>query len=99
MNTEALLLAIGLASWYGPGFHGRTTASGTIYNQHAFTAAHPTLPFGTTVTVTNLANNLAVEVTITDRGPFVKGRIIDLSKSAASVIEMSGVTKVKVTFE
>lgn len=72
----------GLASWYGPGFHGRLTASGTRYNMWVMTAAHKTLPFGSKVAVTNVANGKMVIVTITDRGPFVKGRVIDLSKAA-----------------
>lgn len=74
---------IGVASWYGRPYHGRRTASGQIFNMHAFTAAHPTLPFGTRVRVTNLANGRSVVVTINDRGPFVKGRIIDVSRRAA----------------
>jgi rare lipoprotein A (RlpA)-like double-psi beta-barrel protein len=73
----------GVASWYGPGFHGNLTASGEVYNQYALTAAHPTLPLGTPVEVTNLANGKSVRVRITDRGPFVRGRAIDLSHGAA----------------
>lgn len=68
----------GIASWYGPGFHGHRTACGQIYNQYGITAAHKTLRCGTKVKVINLANNRSVIVTITDRGPFVRGRIIDL---------------------
>jgi rare lipoprotein A len=78
----------GIASWYGPGFHGQPTASGTIYNQYELTAAHPTLPLGTRVIVTNLNNGSSVEVVINDRGPFAKGRIIDLSHAAADAIGM-----------
>jgi rare lipoprotein A len=78
----------GIASWYGPGFHGQPTASGTIYNQYELTAAHPTLPLGTRVIVTNLNNGSSVEVAINDRGPFAKGRIIDLSHAAADTIGM-----------
>lgn len=70
------------ASWYGGKFHGRLTASGERYNMHALTAAHKTLPFGTKVKVTNLRNNKSVVVRINDRGPFIKGRVIDLSKTA-----------------
>src|SRR5262245_58612998 len=81
---------VGLASWYGPGFHGRRTASGEIYDQDALTAAHPSLPFGTRVRVTNLDNGRAVDVRITDRGPFVGGRVIDLSRAAASVVGLIG---------
>jgi len=81
---------VGVASWYGPGFHGRRTASGELYDQDALTAAHPSLPFGTRVRVTNLDNGRAVEVRITDRGPFVDGRAIDLSRAAARVIGLLG---------
>jgi rare lipoprotein A len=89
----------GEASWYGPGFHGRTTASGEVYNQNALTAAHPSLAFGTKVQVTNLNNGRSVVVTINDRGPYAGGRIIDLSAAAANSIDMvsSGVAPVSVT--
>lgn len=80
----------GIASWYGPGFHGKATASGAIYDQNDFTAAHQTLPLGTRVMVTNLENGSSTEVTINDRGPFAKGRIIDLSHSAAQLLNMVG---------
>src|SRR6185503_1110750 len=80
----------GIASWYGPGFHGKATASGEVYNQNELTAAHQTLPMGTRVMVTNLENGSATEVIINDRGPFAKGRIIDLSYSAAQLINMVG---------
>jgi rare lipoprotein A len=88
----------GTASWYGPGFHGRRTANGERYNQHGLTAAHRYLPFGTRVRVTNLRNNRSVVVRINDRGPFVGGRIIDLSAGAAKQIGVyhSGVAPVKV---
>jgi len=88
----------GFASWYGGRFHGQTTANGSVYDKNAFTAAHKNLPFGTVVQVTNLYNGKKCIVKITDRGPFVKGRIIDLSKVAATEIGMvsSGVSKVKV---
>ncbi|MEO0348754.1 MAG: septal ring lytic transglycosylase RlpA family protein [Cyanobacteria bacterium P01_A01_bin.15] len=76
----------GMASWYGPGFHGRRSASGESFNQHAMTAAHRTLPFGTQVRVTNVNNGRQVVVRINDRGPFSQGRIIDLSAGAASAI-------------
>ena len=76
----------GLASWYGPRFHGKKTASGEIYDQHKLTAAHKTLPLGTKARVTNLDNGSTVEVEINDRGPFVEGRIIDLSRAAAGVL-------------
>jgi len=78
----------GTASWYGPGFHGKLTASGEKFNQSAMTAAHKKYPFGTLVRVTNLRNGRSVEVRINDRGPFVKGRIIDLSQGAAKKIDM-----------
>lgn len=70
------------ASWYGPGFNGKRTASGERFNMHAMTAAHRTLPFGSKVRVTNRKTGKAVVVKINDRGPFVGGRIIDLSKAA-----------------
>ncbi|NOI90076.1 septal ring lytic transglycosylase RlpA family protein [Vibrio splendidus] len=72
----------GKASWYGDKFHGRLTASGETYNMNANTAAHKTLPFGTIVRVTNTNNNKSVDVKINDRGPYVKGRVIDLSHKA-----------------
>ena len=80
----------GVASWYGPGFHGRRTANGEVYDQYELTAAHPSLPLGTRVMVTNLVNGRSVEVRINDRGPFVDGRIIDLSYAAARVLGMIG---------
>src|SRR3712207_9501784 len=73
----------GLASWYGPGLYGRRTASGTVHTGAALTAAHRSLPFGTRVRVTNLANGRTVVVVVDDRGPFVRGRVIDLSRAAA----------------
>src|SRR5437667_432318 len=76
---------LGVASWYGPGFHGNRTANGEIYDQYELTAAHRTLPLGTRVMVTNLSNGRAVEVRINDRGPFVGGRAIGLAYGAASV--------------
>ena len=74
----------GGASWYGPGFHGKKTASGKKFNENAMTAAHKSLPFGTVVKVTDQRTGKFVKVTINDRGPFHKGRIIDLSKAAAA---------------
>jgi rare lipoprotein A (peptidoglycan hydrolase) len=74
---------IGMASWYGSWHHGRQTASGKIFNMYALTAAHRTLPLGSRVVVTDLVTGHAVEVTINDRGPYVKGRMIDLSYAAA----------------
>ncbi|MDH4248720.1 MAG: septal ring lytic transglycosylase RlpA family protein [Deltaproteobacteria bacterium] len=78
----------GLSSWYGPGFHGRATANGETYNQHALTAAHPTLPMGTLVEVVNTENQKKVWVRINDRGPYKKGRILDLSRVAAKQLDM-----------
>lgn len=80
----------GVASWYGPGFHGKKTASGEIYDQNAMTAAHKILPLGTMVRVTNLANRRQVIVKINDRGPFVADRVIDLSRTAASKLGITG---------
>jgi rare lipoprotein A len=80
----------GVASWYGYPYHGRPAADGEIYDMEKLTAAHRTLPFGTWVQVRNLDNNKMVTVRITDRGPFVRGRIIDLSKAAARSIDMIG---------
>lgn len=77
---------IGQASWYGNKFHGELTASGETYNMNAYTSAHKTLPFGTIVRVTNTANNKSVDVKINDRGPYVKGRVIDLSYKAFAQI-------------
>jgi rare lipoprotein A len=87
----------GVASWYGGNFHGRKTANGETYNMNAMTAAHKTLPFGTKVRVTNTRNGDSVVVRINDRGPFIAGRVIDLSRAAASQIGVtsSGVAPVK----
>jgi rare lipoprotein A len=82
---------IARASWYGPGFHGRKTASGERFNAHALTAAHRTLPFGTRVHVRNTKNGKSVVVRINDRGPFHRGREIDLSHGAARAIGMGGI--------
>jgi len=81
---------VGVASWYGPGFHGNRTANGEIYDQYDLTAAHPSLPLGTRAMVTTLGNGRSVEVRINDRGPFVDGRVIDLSYAAARVLQMIG---------
>lgn len=86
----------GRASWYGPGFDGRKTASGERFSRHALTAAHKTLPLHTRVLVTNLANNESVVVRINDRGPYVRGRIIDLSQAAARAIGIRGVGRVTI---
>ena len=78
----------GVASWYGPGFHGKKTTSGTVYDQYGMTAAHQTLPLGSSVRVTNLTNGKSVTLLINDRGPFAKGRIIDLSYAAAQAVDI-----------
>ena len=80
----------GYASWYGHPYHGRRTANGEVYDMHLFTAAHRTMPFGTEVEVTNMENGRQVRVRINDRGPFIDGRIIDLSLSAAKTIQLVG---------
>ena len=80
----------GQASFYGPRFHGRRTASGERYDQHALTAAHKTLPFGTLVRVRSLVTGKEVDVRVTDRGPFTRGRIIDVSRAAAEALGMIG---------
>lgn len=89
----------GIASWYGPDFHAKKTSNGEIYNMYGQTAAHKTLPMNTMVRVDNLENGKSTVVRINDRGPFVKGRIIDLSNKAAHDIEMvkKGTAKVKLT--
>jgi len=91
----------GLASWYGEPYHGRATASGTRYDMHEMTAAHRTLPFGTRLRVRNLANGREASVIINDRGPFVAGRIIDLSHAAAVALDAvgPGVIPVRATVE
>ncbi len=87
----------GYASWYGPGFHGNLSANGEVFNQYAMTAAHKSLPFGTKVRVTNMDNGRSVVVRISDRGPYVGGRVIDLSLGAAQLIGLtsSGVAPVR----
>lgn len=86
----------GVASWYGEKFHGRKTANGEIYDMHAMTAAHKTLPLGVFVEVHNLLNNKSCIVRINDRGPFVKDRIIDLSYKAAKILGVDGPGTAKV---
>jgi rare lipoprotein A len=89
----------GIASWYGPGFHGKKTASGETYDMHCLTAAHNILPLNTLVRVTNLSNNKDVVVRVNDRGPFVGERVIDLSLAAAQQIGMvaPGTTPVRIS--
>lgn len=87
----------GIASWYGPGFHGRKTASGETFNMDALTAAHRWLPFGSLVRVQNMINGRSVDVRINDRGPFIKQRIIDLSRAAAKALGLGGTKHVELT--
>lgn len=88
----------GKASFYGADFHGHMSANGQVYDMYKFTCAHKTLPFGTKLKVTNLKNKRSTIVEVTDRGPYAKGRIVDLSKAAAMQLDMlaAGVTKVEV---
>lgn len=86
----------GIASWYGPGFHGRKTASGERFDTHELTAAHKTLPFNTLLKVTNLENGKSTVVRVNDRGPYARGRIIDLSLAAKNEIQMGGLAKVRI---
>ena len=99
VDTKPYPTEFGIASWYGPGFHGRQTASGVLYDQNLMVAAHKTLPFGTVARVTNLENGLQVEVCVVDRGPYVKGRVIDLSASAATALGMKGKGTARVRIE
>ena len=94
---QSTIIGTGLASWYGARHHGKRTASGEIFDQNKFTAAHRTLPWGSIVKVTNLDNGKLVEVRINDRGPFKKDRVIDLSRAAARALGMveSGVSPVQ----
>jgi rare lipoprotein A len=97
-RPAANVTQVGKASWYGPRFHGRKTANGEIFDQHAMTAAHRRLPLGTIVAVTSLDTGRTVKVRINDRGPYVRGRIIDLSRAAARKLGLigQGVGRVKV---
>ena len=90
----------GIASWYGPEFNGKPTASGEIFNMYAMTCAHKTYPFGTRLNVTNLSNNKTITCLVNDRGPFVKGRDIDLSYAAAKEIGLvqAGVCEVRIEY-
>ena len=96
-DAKPILVETGLASWYGPPYHNRRGANGEVYDMNAMTAAHRTLPLNSLVRVTNLATNKAALVRITDRGPFVEGRVIDLSLAAAKEIGVwrSGTAKVR----
>jgi rare lipoprotein A len=92
--SPALKAQRGTASWYGPGFHGRRTANGETFDTNAMTAAHRTLPFGSRVRVVNQRTGRSVVVRINDRGPFVKGRIIDLAKAPAKALGIAGIASV-----
>jgi len=97
-HGKVLFVETGLASWYGAPYNHRRSSDGTVYNMHAMTAAHRTLPLGSTVRVTNLKTGHSVVVRITDRGPFVSGRILDLSQAAAKKVDVwgAGVTMVRI---
>jgi len=96
-SEKPLLTLEGTASYYASDFHGRTTSNGETFDMNELTAAHRTFPFGTRIRVTNLENNLQVIVRVNDRGPFVEGRLIDLSLAAAKRIDLikTGTTKVR----
>jgi len=93
-NTKDII--VGYATYYGPGFHGKKTASGETFDMYKMTCAHRTLPFGTSLIVTNLSNKKSVKVRVNDRGPFVKGVILDLSLGAAKKIGIDGKEKVEI---
>jgi len=97
-DAKPLYTETGLSSWYGPPYHNRRGSNGEIYNMHAFTAAHRTLPLGTIIRVTNVKTGNAAIVRITDRGPFIDGRILDLSLAAAKKVDVwrAGVAMVKI---
>lgn len=97
-DAKPLLTEVGMASWYGAPYHNRRGSNGEVYNMHAMTAAHRTLPLGSIVRVTNMKTNHAALVRITDRGPFVEGRVLDLSYAAARKLDVwqPGVANVKV---
>jgi len=92
---------VGIASWYGPGYHGRVMANGHVFNQYAMTIACNHLPLGTMVKITNLRNGLTVKAVVTDRGPFIKGRMFDASFAVAVTLGFvkDGLTRVKVECE
>jgi rare lipoprotein A len=95
------IVETGKASYYGPGFDGKKTASGEIFHQNDLTAAHKTIPFGTVVKIKNLSNGKTVKVRINDSGPYAKGRIIDLSTGAAQEINLTqaGVAEVQIKYK
>ncbi|MEO5805844.1 septal ring lytic transglycosylase RlpA family protein [Devosia sp.] len=90
VSTATVYAQCGGASWYGPGFNGKKAASGQTFNENAMTAAHRSLPFGTKLQVTDQRTGKTIQVTINDRGPFHSGRIIDLSKGAATALGFRG---------
>lgn len=97
-DSKALVTEIGLASWYGPPYHNRRGSNGEVYNMHAMTAAHRTFPLGSIVRVTNVKTGTSALVRITDRGPFISGRVLDLSLAAARKLDVwkPGVAEVRV---
>lgn len=99
MKSVGYFAQTGSASWYGPGFHGKKTSNGEIYNMNALTAAHKTLPLGTQVRVTNTSNGKSVVVRVNDRGPFHGDRVIDLSKGAAAQLGFVNNGKANVKIE
>jgi rare lipoprotein A len=97
-TAPALADSVGVASYYGREFQGRRAANGERFNMNALTAAHRSLPFGTKLQVTNLRNGRSVVVRVSDRGPFIRGRVLDLSYGAARVLDMVGRGTAKVKF-
>jgi rare lipoprotein A len=95
-RASAPYIEVGVASWYGRPYHGQPTASGEIYDMEKMTAAHRTLPFGTRVRVCAFDSARCAEVVITDRGPFIDGRIVDLSRAAARAIGMAETARVRI---
>ena len=97
LNRTRQAIQVGKASWYGEFFHGKVTANGEIFDMHQLTAAHPGLPLGSYVRVTNMSNGRSIVVRINDRGPVTPGRIIDLSYRAAEILRFSrkGIQKVR----
>lgn len=98
-DTKPLLVETGIASWYGAPYHNRRASNGEVYDMHAMTAAHRTLPLGSIVRVTNLESKQSTVVRITDRGPFIEGRIVDLSQAAAQKVGMLQKGTVQVELE
>lgn len=98
-EPKLTLIGEGIASYYGKGFHGRKTASGEVFNQNSFTCAHKTLPFGTKLLITRIETGDTIVVTVNDRGPYIKGRVLDLSYMAAKELDMLGTGKANVKIE